>query len=179
LIWDEATREAALFDTGWEAEPILRLIAAEGLALKHLFLTHTHDDHIAALEPLRQAFPGVRLHTNSSSAPPQHRNRLDECVHVGSLRVSHRDAPGHAADGVVYLIGNWPDDAPHVAIVGDTLFAGSLASGLISMQELKRNVREKILTLPPDTLLCPGHGPLTTVAEEQAHNPFFPTAPSR
>jgi glyoxylase-like metal-dependent hydrolase (beta-lactamase superfamily II) len=58
-------------------------------------------------------------------------------------------------------------------MIGDTIFAGSLATGFVSWDILKRKVREQILTLPPDTLLCPGHGPLTTVAEEQAHNPFL------
>ena len=173
LVWDEASREAALFDTGWDATPVLRIVEENHLALKHLFLTHTHDDHLAGLEPLRHAFPALRLHTNSPSAPPQHRNRPHDCVHLGSLRISHRDTPGHAPDGVVYIVGNWPDDAPHAAFIGDTLFAGSLAAGFVSMEDLRRSVREQILTLPADTLLCPGHGPLTTVAEEKIHNPFF------
>src|SRR6267154_3410314 len=54
LIWDEVTREAALFDTGFEAQPIFDLIAENKLELKHLFITHTHADHVAALDPLRQ-----------------------------------------------------------------------------------------------------------------------------
>jgi len=94
-------------------------------------------------------------------------------VHLGNLRITNRDTPGHAEDGVIYVIGNWPDDAPHVAIIGDTIFAGSLASGFVSTAMLKQSVREKIFSLPPETLLCPGHGPLTTVAEEKAFNPFF------
>ena len=94
-------------------------------------------------------------------------------IHLGNLRITNRDTPGHAEDGVIYVVGNWPEDAPHVAIIGDTIFAGSLATGFISTEMLRENVREKILSLPEETLLCPGHGPLTTVAEERAHNPFF------
>ena len=67
----------------------------------------------------------------------------------------------------------WPEDAPHVAIVGDALFAGSIGRGNQSWELARQKVREQIFSLPPDTLLCPGHGPLTTVAEEKAHNPFF------
>ena len=173
LVWDEVSREAAIFDTGWEAAPALKLIEENGLSLRHIFLTHSHEDHIAALGQFREAFPKLHLHTNSKAAPPQHRNRANDCLHLGSLRITNRDTPGHAEDGVIYLVGNWPDDAPHVAIIGDTIFAGSLASGFISTDMLKKNVQEKIFSLPPETLLCPGHGPVTTVAEEKAHNPFF------
>lgn len=173
LIWDEVSREAALFDTGWEAEPILKLIDENGLQLKHLFLTHLHEDHVAAMGDIREKFPKLHLHTNSKTVPPQHRNRANDCLQLGSLRITNRETPGHAEEGVTYLIGNWPEDAPHVAIVGDTLFAGSIATGYQSWELLKDKVRSQILTLPEDTLLCPGHGPLTTVAQEKAHNPFF------
>ncbi len=173
LVWDEVTREAALFDTGWEAAPIFNLLEENRLQLKHLFLTHTHEDHVAAMADLRERFPKIHLHTNSQSAPPQHRNRANDCLQLGSLRISNRDTPGHAEDGVIYLVGNWPEDAPHVAIIGDTIFAGSLATGFVSTEMLRKNVVEQIFTLPAGTLLCPGHGPLTTVAEEKAHNPFF------
>jgi glyoxylase-like metal-dependent hydrolase (beta-lactamase superfamily II) len=173
LVWDEVTREAALFDTGWEAAPIFEIIEANDLQLKHLFLTHTHEDHVAALAELRERFPKLHLHTNSKNAPPQHRNRPNDCLHLGSLRITNRETPGHAEDGVIYLIGNWPEDAPHVAVVGDTIFGGSIAAGLQSWEMLMEKVRSQILSLPDETLLCPGHGPLTTVAQEKASNPFF------
>lgn len=173
LIWDEVSREAALFDTGWGAEPILKTIEENNLQLKHLFITHTHEDHIAALAAVREKFPKVKLHSNTKTAPVDQRNRANDFVHLGSLRITNRDTPGHAEDGVTYIIGNWADDAPHVAIVGDAIFSGSIGRGNQSWNLAKQKVREQILTLPPDTLICPGHGPLTTVAEEKAHNPFF------
>ena len=173
LVWDEVSREGALFDTGWDAEPILAVIAENTVNLRHLFFTHTHDDHIAAMSALREKFPKLLLHTNSKNAPPQHRNRPNDFIHLGNLRITNREAPGHAEDGVIYVLGNWPEDAPHVAIIGDTLFAGSLATGLQSADLLKQKVRDQIFSLPNDTLLCPGHGPLTTVGEEKENNPFF------
>ena len=173
LVWDEVSREAALFDTGWDAKPILDLITEHQLHLKHLFLTHTDDDHVAAMAALRERFPKLLLHTNSKNVPPQHRNRANDFIHLGSLRITNRETPGHTEDGVTYIIGNWPDDAPHVAIIGDTIFAGSMARGKQSTDLLKQKVREQIFSLPPETLLCPGHGPLTTVALEKAINPFF------
>lgn len=173
LIWDEVSREAALFDTGWNADAVFQCIEENGLTLRHLFITHTHGDHIAAMEAVRAKFPKMHLHTSAKSAPPQHRNRANDFTHLGSLRITNRDTPGHAEDGVTYIIGNWPDDAPHVAIVGDAIFAGSMGRGNQSWDLAKQKVREQILTLPDDTLLCPGHGPMTTVAEEKANNPFF------
>lgn len=173
LVWDEVSREAALFDTGWNAEPIFKILDEEKLQLKHLFITHTHEDHIAAMEPIRARFPKLFIHTDAKTAPPQHKNRRNDCIHLGSLRITNRETPGHAEDHVIYLIGNFPDDAPHVGIIGDTIFSGSLATGFISWDQLKERVTSQIFTLPADTLLCAGHGPLTTVAEEKEHNPFF------
>ena len=173
LIWDEISREGALFDTGWDAEPILRTIDENNVNLRHLFLTHTHEDHVAAMGALRDRYPKLLLHTNSKNAPPQHRNRANDFLHLGNLRITNRGCAGHAEDGVVYVIGNWPEDAPHVAIAGDTIFAGSIATGHESTALLKQNIAGQIFTLPADTLLCAGHGPVTTVGEEKASNPFF------
>ena len=173
VVWDEVTREAAVFDTGWDAGPLLALIAENQLQLKHLFLTHTHDDHIAGLKEIRDAHPKVKLHSSAKGAPPDQRNRANDFIHLGSLRITNRDTPGHAEDGVTYIIGNFPEDAPNVAIVGDCIFAGSMGRGFQSTDLLKQNVREQILSLPGPTLLCPGHGPMTTVEQEKANNPFF------
>jgi glyoxylase-like metal-dependent hydrolase (beta-lactamase superfamily II) len=173
MIWDEGSHEAALFDTGWEAQPIMKLIRENQLDLRHVFITHTHEDHIAALGEIRQQFPKVRLHSSTRTAPVEQRNRANDFIHLGSLRITNRATPGHAEDGTTYIIGNWPDDAAHVAIVGDAIFAGSIGRGNQSWDLAKQKVREQIFNLPPDTLLCPGHGPLTTVGEEKEHNPFF------
>ena len=80
LVWDAATREAALFDTGWSAEPILALLQENELTLKRLFITHTHHDHVAALTPIRKQFPDFALHSRPPNAPKgqptQHRHDL-------------------------------------------------------------------------------------------------------
>jgi len=173
LVWDDVTREAALFDTGFDLGPIAKTIVAEKLQLRHIFITHSHHDHVAALGEVRQEFPQAMLHTHSKNAPSEHRNKPNEIVLLGGLRITHRETPGHAADGVTYIIGDWPEDAPPVAVVGDAIFAGSMGRGNDSWELARQKVREQILSLPGETLLCPGHGPLTTVMEERAHNPFF------
>ncbi len=173
LVWDEVTLEAALFDTGFEAAPVFAAIAENRLQLRHLFITHSHADHVAALGAIRAQFPKVKVHFSAKDAPVDQRNRDQECVQLGSLRISHRPTPGHAEDGVTYLIGNFPDDAPHVAVVGDAIFAGSMGRVPGDAAAAREVIRTQILSLPPSTLICPGHGPLTTVAEEREHNPFF------
>jgi hydroxyacylglutathione hydrolase len=173
LAWDEASREAALFDTGFDAATILDLVAKERLLLRDIFITHSHHDHIAALVDVRTALPQARVHGYSKKAPAEQRLKSGETFQVGRLKISYRETPGHAADGVTYVISDWPNNAPLVAVVGDTIFAGSMGRGNDSWQVARQRVREHILSLPPNTLLCPGHGPLTTVAEEQTNNPFF------
>lgn len=173
LIWDEVSREAALFDTGFDAAPIFQLIDENGLDLRHLFITHLHHDHVEALDPIRQKYPKIHLHVNSKTVPPQHRTRSNDFISLGSLRITNRETPGHADEGVTFVVGNWPEDAPHVAIVGDAIFAGSMGSGKEHWDLAKQKVREQIFSLPPETLICPGHGPVTTVAQEKENNPFF------
>jgi len=173
LVWDEVTREAALFDTGWDVAPVLKIVEEEQLQLKHLFVTHSHPDHIAGVAKIREVFPKIFQHSDSKTALPQHKNRRNDHIHLGSLRITNRETPGHAEDGVTYIVGNWSEDAPYVAIVGDAIFAGSMGGAGQNGALAKQKVRDQILSLPPDTLICPGHGPLTTVAEEKAHNPFF------
>ena len=173
LAWDEVSHDAALFDTGWDARPIFEMIGENQLQLRHIFITHTHEDHVAALSRVREEFPKARLHSGVKEAPVDQRNRPNDFIHLGSLRVTNRPTPGHAEEGATYIIGNWPEDAPHAAIAGDAIFAGSIGRGNQSWDLARQMVREQILSLPPETLICPGHGPLTTVAEEKAHNPFF------
>jgi hydroxyacylglutathione hydrolase len=89
---------------------------------------------------------------------------------VGKLDVESRLTWGHSRGGMTYVVRGL---AGLVAIVGDSLFAGSMGGGMISYDDALRNNLEKILSLPDETILCPGHGPLTTVGEEKHHNPFF------
>ncbi|MDA1273819.1 MAG: MBL fold metallo-hydrolase [Verrucomicrobia bacterium] len=173
MVWDAVTRETALFDTGFSAEPIFSLIEEEHLQPSHLFITHSHHDHIEALGPIRRRFPEIRLHSSSNGAPSDQRNQTGQIIRVGGMSVSNRPTPGHAEDGVTYLINGFPGGVPSVAVVGDAIFAGSIGGARELADLAKRAIREHIFSLPAETLICPGHGPVTTVSEETAHNPFF------
>ena len=171
LAWDDTTRAAALFDTGFDPKAVIAEVEREGLKLEHLFITHGHGDHVEGLPVLRKHFPGARLHWNDGSSSEFRDTRAE--IGVGQLRVMHRLTPGHADDGVTYVITGWPAGAPPVAMVGDALFAGSAGLSPVGWEVARKAVVEEILSLPGETLICPGHGPLTTVAEELEHNPFF------
>lgn len=173
LAWDEENRAAALFDTGWDAAPIFALIDRHELDLQHLFITHSHGDHIAALGDVRKRFPGATLHSNIESAPREQRVNPSEIVQVGRLEVANRDTPGHADDGVTFVIEGFPDGAPAAAVVGDVIFAGSMGGHHRSPELAREKARDQILSLPPDTLICPGHGPMCTVREACDTIPFL------
>lgn len=171
LVWDPATRAAAFFDTAIDAGPLAARAQDLGLEVESIFLTHTHNDHIAALDGLREAFPRARVFSNRAE-PWAGTETFAEGASfaVGPLRVETRTTSGHSRGGTTYLIDGL--ERP-LALVGDAIFAGSMGGGLVSFAEAWRNNRDKILSLPGETVLCPGHGPLTTVAEERRHNPFF------
>jgi glyoxylase-like metal-dependent hydrolase (beta-lactamase superfamily II) len=174
LVWDAATGEAALFDTGWEAQPAVDLMGENGLELKHLFITHGHHDHVAALAPIQRRFPRAKVHTGPPLVPADPQSPAGDVVGIGGLRVMARPTPGHSEDGTSYLIQGWVGNAPPVVVVGDALFAGSMGRTVeAAFETAKQAVRKQILSLPAATLICPGHGPMTTVGEEKAHNPFF------
>lgn len=171
LVWDEETREAALFDTGWDPSEVLETVTKLELRLRYVFLTHSHVDHVNGLEALQDAVEGLEVRAHPKPAPKDLPGT--EGLALGRLRIWFRPTPGHAPDGVTYVVRGWPGGAPAVAIVGDAIFAGSVGRGNQSWELARQAVKDQILSLPPETLLCPGHGPLTTVGEETAHNPFF------
>ena len=170
LVWDPATREAVAFDTGADCGGMLKRIECEGLKVTHILLTHAHPDHVADLQRLRKA-TGAPVYI-SKLEREEGAESIDEGkrFEVGSLKIEARLTSGHSPGGITYVVTGL---ALPLAIVGDSLLAGSMGGGNVSYQDALRNNREKILTLPDETIVCPGHGPLTTVGKEKRDNPFF------
>ena len=137
-----------------------------------LFITHAHVDHVNALEGIRRAWPKIKtfIHKNEVFEGPQEFEEGME-FEIGTLKVETRKTSGHSPGGTTYVV--WGLERP-IAIVGDALFAGSIGGAAHHYLEALKNNRAKIFSLPEETIVCPGHGPLTTVGEEKAHNPFFP-----
>ncbi|MBI4025482.1 MAG: MBL fold metallo-hydrolase [Verrucomicrobia bacterium] len=177
LVWDAVSREAALFDTGADLAPARAIIERERLKLSALCITHMHGDHIAVLDDVLKTYR-PRFYAPKDepapNAPGGNAILIEEGaeISIGALKGRALLTDGHSAGHLTYVFtapSGWP--AP-VAVVGDALFAGSMGGGVVSYSRLRDNVRNKILTLPPATLLCPGHGPTTTVGEEDEHNSF-------
>jgi glyoxylase-like metal-dependent hydrolase (beta-lactamase superfamily II) len=166
VVFDPASKIAAAFDTGTDCSRMLAL----PVRIQQIFITHVHADHILDLDRLKQktgatAFVSEREPLDGATSFADGRT-----FSVGALTVETRRTSGHARGGATYVVSGL---ARRLAVVGDALFAGSMGGGLVDYREALRTNCESIFTLPDDTVICPGHGPLTTVGEERRHNPFF------
>lgn len=171
LVWDPDSMEAAMFDTGTNVDDAYSLVQALGLNVTQLFLTHTHSDHILAMSKIRRWGKVTARSLAKEAAPGAERFSEGAEFRIGALRVSTRLTWGHSPAGVTYLIEGL---ARPLAVVGDAVFAQSMGGGVVSYQAALETNRKEIFTMADETIICPGHGPVTSVAEEKAHNPFFP-----
>jgi len=173
LVWDPATRLAAAFDTGADCMPIIEALRKHDLTLQDVYLTHTHGDHVSELDRLLEKAGGsVGVHVNEAEAlDPASPFRPGVTFSLGKLHVETRDTSGHSAGGTTYHVHGL--DCP-LAIVGDALFAGSVGGIKTGYHAALQKITDHILSSQDGTILAPGHGPLTTVGQEKASNPFFP-----
>ncbi len=171
IAWSPDTATAVVFDPPADCSQIARFLEAHRLRLSHAFITHSHPDDCFGLDELRrlgaEAFcaghaplPGAELLTAGQS------------FRAGGLTVHARSTPGHTEDCVSYVIAGL---ATPVAIVGDSILAGSMGCAMYSYGAALKTVRTEILTLPESTVICPRHGPMSTVGAEKSGNPFFAT----
>ncbi len=190
LLWDEASREAVVVDPGEGSDEILAAIAARELAVRAIWLTHAHIDHILGVTAVREATGApVWLHPAdrrwydalpeqgrmfgiaglAALSPPEHQFAEGGEVAVGPWRFTVRHVPGHAP-GHVALVGHG------LAVSGDVLFLDSigrtdLADG--DLPTLLRSIRDVLMPLPDATRVLSGHGPETTIGRERRLNPFL------
>lgn len=172
LVWSPKTKVAVAFDTGANVDALLADVAALGLDLHGLVITHAHRDHIAACDTLLATIEGgvafaPKLEPYGEADLLEHGDWLE----FDGFEVQARQTNGHSPGGMTYYIDGL--ERP-IAIVGDSLFCLSQGGAPEHYAQALENNRTQILSLAGDTILCPGHGPMTTVANEQAHNPFFP-----
>ena len=170
LVWDPGTRDAVAFDTGADCMEMLARIEREKLRVKFILLTHAHPDHIEDLDRLHKKTGAPVFISEREPIAGAQSFAEGKRFEAGNLEIETRLTWGHSPGGTTFVVNGL---AHPVAIVGDSLFAGSMGGGGVSYPDAVKNNREKILTLPNDTIVCPGHGPMTTVGEEKEHNPFF------
>ncbi|MDB6123941.1 MAG: glyoxylase-like metal-dependent hydrolase [Pedosphaera sp.] len=170
LIWDPKTKAAVAFDTGADASGMLKLAKDQGLSIQLILLTHTHPDHIADLANLKTATGAKAYVCELEAFDGAESFAAGKRFSAGDLQIETRQTSGHAHGGITFVVSGL---SKAIAVAGDSIFASSMGGGMISYDDALRNNKEKILTLPDETILCSGHGPLTTVGEEKKHNPFF------
>jgi glyoxylase-like metal-dependent hydrolase (beta-lactamase superfamily II) len=180
LIYREGEPDAVLIDTGYEPIRAVEAVLNRRLLLRWVALTHCHHDHMEGA-PLLKAQTGARIavpKAEYATYRAHHREAPDLAVEDGTdIEVSPRltlraiSTPGHTVGGTCYLVGN-------VCAVGDALFASSMGRAMSpdGYRMLREAITNQVLTLPPDTILLPGHGPVTTVRDELRNNPFFPAS---
>lgn len=193
VVWRPGQADCLVFDPGLDPEAILELVRDEGLTVAAILDTHGHADHIAGNEALKAAFPNAPLIIGANdtpmladaqanlsapfglplTSPPADRTVAEgDVVEEAGIRLEVFDVPGHSPGHVVYL---WRGNTCLV-FGGDVLFRGSIGRCDFpggDMRLLLDGIRKKLFTLPPETVVYPGHGPVTTVGHERRTNPFL------
>ncbi|HUE25586.1 MAG TPA: MBL fold metallo-hydrolase [Solirubrobacteraceae bacterium] len=174
LVADELGSHAVMIDAGGPVQPLLDVLDRMRFSLTHVLLTHHHHDHVAELDRVRERHPQAEVLIH-----PLERELVDGVsgtmepgapIISGALEIEPIHTPGHTAGMLSLLVGGTD------VFTGDTLFRGSVggvrAPGHTSYADLKNSIMDRLLKLPPETRIHPGHTDPTTVAEELEHNPF-------
>ena len=191
VIGDESTREGLVIDPGDDIEDVLTLVRKHNLQVKQIVVTHAHIDHVGGAMKLRAATGApILLNQNDYAllkmldaqaawigvAPPgkveiDHSVAQADSIKTGSLSADVIHTPGHTEGSICLYF-----PAEKKLIAGDTLFAGSIGRTDLpggSFEKIIRSLHDKVLELPDDTVVIPGHGPLTTIGRERHSNPFL------
>ena len=171
IIADDATREAAVVDSSFNAGEITRILKAENLKLKYVINTHSHSDHTAGNEELRSMFSAKTVVHKLSKINADVKVDDGDIIHVGGISVKIIYTPGHTPDSICLLVDN------QKLLTGDTLFVGEcgrtdLVGG--NSRSMYDSLFNKLLKLNDDVEVYPGHDygskPSSTVGEEKRSN---------
>jgi len=189
-------KEAIVIDPVEEGLRIVRALEERKWRAKYILNSHGHIDHIAGKAEIKKAFPEATLAIGKNDAlllrrplknlsiflgrwvksPPPDRLLVEgDTVEAGGILLKVIELPGHTPGGIGFF-REGADEEPPVLFAGDTLFAGGVGRTDFpggSEEQLIASIRNKILTLPEETIIYPGHGPETRVAEEKKNNPFL------
>jgi glyoxylase-like metal-dependent hydrolase (beta-lactamase superfamily II) len=169
LIACESTREAAIIDAGGFPAEMSEEIERLGLRVTWILITHGHYDHVDSLDEMRRAHPDAAVCASHRVCEGTRLVAEGATLEVGELRARVIQTSGHTPDSISFVFGE------EIIFSGDALFAGSIGgtSSTQLRQEEISHIREKILCLPDECEVRPGHGPVTTVGIERSANPFL------
>ena len=182
ILMDEETKETAIIDPGGDADEIEAAVDKMEGKVKYILLTHGHRDHTGAASELGEHY-GATLAINGKDARISPADFLDGkfnteaelsiqdgmTIKLGNKEIKCIETPGHTAGGMSFLVGS-------ILFTGDTLFSGSIGRtdlGGGDYGTIISSIKNKLMTLPDDTIVCPGHGPETTVKEQRVSNPYL------
>ena len=191
ILGDEASHEAVVVDPGFEVPRILDLLAKHELTVRKIVVTHAHIDHIGSALQLKQLTGATIIYSKDDLPlvammdaqaqwigtatpevqPPDHSPADGEDVGVRGIAARTMLTPGHSEGSLCVYV---PQE--HLLLAGDTLFAGGVGRTDLpggNMRKLLQSIRERLLPLPGETVVVPGHGEETTIARETASNPFL------
>lgn len=191
VIGDEPSREAMVIDPGDNIEQVLAVVKKHGLTVKQIVVTHAHIDHVGGAMKLKETTGApILLNQNDDMllkmldvqagwigvAPPgavkiDRDIRDGDVVGIDGIQATVIHTPGHTEGSVCLYF-----TSEKKLIAGDTLFAGSIGRTDLpggSFEKIMSSLREKVLALPDEIAVIPGHGPKTTVGEERETNPFL------
>lgn len=190
FVYREDIKEAVVFDPADDGARLFNALKDMGITVAGICLTHGHYDHIYGVAKLRQLshceiyaseleeelLGNEELNCSASTGriatvTADHLLRDGECFTLGGIEFKLLSTPGHTAGSCCYYV-----EAASMLISGDTLFQQSIGRSDLptgSSSALIRSVEEKLFVLPEDTLVYPGHGEMTTIADEKKYNPFF------
>lgn len=191
ILGDETSREAIVVDPGADIPRILATLALHQLTVRQILITHAHIDHIASAYELKRITGAPILYSQDDLPlvammdmqagwlgmaepevkPPDHSPVENETVSVKGIDGKVLLTPGHTEGSLCLYVPN-----EKLLLAGDTLFAGSVGRTDLpggNTGQLLASIHDRLLPLPGDTVVVPGHGPETTLAEEARSNPFL------
>jgi glyoxylase-like metal-dependent hydrolase (beta-lactamase superfamily II) len=192
IVWGRGVAEAVVVDPGFDTDSLLERLQRHRLGVAAILNTHGHVDHIVGNRAMKEAYSGAELVIGANEAallrdpaknmsasfgvpitsPDADRLVVDgERIEVAGLEFEVREIPGHSPGSVVYLCDRFD---PMFVLGGDVLFQGSIGRTDIGgdLSLLLAGIRTRLLSLPDQTIVYPGHGPVTTIGHERRSNPF-------
>lgn len=189
LLWDEASKEALIIDAADQSVEIKNFIEKNDLTLKYILNTHGHGDHIGGNRFFKDLFPQAKVGIHEKDADFLLKPNLnlslyfdnpvtspsaefyledDALIHLGASQIRVIHTPGHTPGGVSLY-------AKPYLFSGDTLFAEEVGRTDFpggSFAVLIESIKNKLFSLPEETIVLPGHGPTSTIGEERRYNPY-------